>query len=130
MVSRRGCSSVPMPTASPVVGGSEALVATKWPQANSQEGSGGPLADLAKERRPARRRNWSRECFWAKAVVWRLAVFASCLRSEPVVSKRSGISLDLCLAFGDERAFIAVIGAGRGVIAATDLGLPEHGPCR
>jgi len=31
---------------------------------------------------------------WARAVVWRLAVFASCLRSEPVVSKRSGISLD------------------------------------
>ena len=27
---------------------------------------------------------------WAKAVVWRLAVFASCPRSEPVVSKRSG----------------------------------------
>ena len=32
---------------------------------------------------------------WAKAVVWRLAVFASCPRSEPVVSKRSGISPDL-----------------------------------
>jgi hypothetical protein len=30
------------------------------------------------------------DCFWAKAVVWRLAVFASCPRSEPVVSKRSG----------------------------------------
>src|SRR5450755_619045 len=31
----------------------------------------------------------------AKAVVWRLAVFASCLRSEPIVSKRSGMSPDL-----------------------------------
>lgn len=31
----------------------------------------------------------------AKPVVWRLAVFASCLRSEPIVSKRMGISPDL-----------------------------------
>ena len=31
---------------------------------------------------------------WAKAVVWPLAVFASWLWSERIVSKRSGISLD------------------------------------
>ena len=33
--------------------------------------------------------------FWAKAVVWPLAVFANCWRSEAIVSKRSGISPDL-----------------------------------
>ncbi len=32
------------------------------------------------------------DCCWAKAVVWPFAVFASCLWSEPIVSKRSGIS--------------------------------------
>jgi hypothetical protein len=33
--------------------------------------------------------------FWAEAVVWSLAVFANCFRSEPIVSKRSGISPEL-----------------------------------
>jgi hypothetical protein len=61
------------------------------------------ISDHADRHRHTSARRRKRSCgggcwdgsFWAKAVVWPLAVFANCWRSEAIVSKRSGISPDL-----------------------------------
>jgi hypothetical protein len=73
-----------------------------WP---NQQPDYRPFVQLLAVRRGHTADRDSRTRVWAEAGAWPFAAFASCLRPEPILSKRSGISEDLRQALAEPRWF-------------------------